>query len=248
MTVNYLNYFSHEQKSQCDIGKDNLKRSYTLFLNIKKLSMTAKQIEKIINTCLKYQIENYSINPDGSIDVDENVKLQEMELSELPLIFNKVSGNFNCFRNKLTSLVGSPKHVAGDFYCYDNPLVSLVGCPETIMGSCYISGTPIQNLVGCPSYVGGTFSFNVSMHSTFSGDTDLEIYDDIYLNISDDIDTTIRENYISETRLPWEFIENIQHLKLILKYQRYFEIWNNDLTLNIENFQVLIAEIKDGLL
>ena len=28
MTVNNLNYFSHEQKPQCDIGKDNLKRSY----------------------------------------------------------------------------------------------------------------------------------------------------------------------------------------------------------------------------
>lgn len=211
--------------------------------------MIAEQVEREIKRiCFKYKINNYFINPDGSIDVDGNVKLHEMNLTEIPLIFNRVSGNFNCFRNKLTSLVGSPKHVGGDFYCYDNPLVSLVGCPETIIGSCYISGTPLQNLVGCPLYVGGTFSFDVSMHSTFSGNTDIEINDDIYLNISDDIDTTIRENYISETRLPWEFIENLNNLKLILKYQRYFEIWNDDLTLNTENFQVLIAEIKDGLL
>lgn len=205
-------------------------------------------LEKIIKTCIQYHIENYSINSDGSIDVDGNIKMHEMELSELPLKFNKVSGNFNCSGNKLTSLVGSPKHVGGNFYCSDNPLPSLVGCPASIMGSCYVTGTAIQNLVGCPLYVGGIFSFDVSMHSTFSGNTDIEIYDDIYLNISDDIDTTIRENYISDTRIPWEFIENLSEMKLILKYQRYFEIWNDDLTLNKEKFQVLIAEIKDGLL
>jgi hypothetical protein len=211
--------------------------------------MIAEQVEREIKRiCFKYKINNYFINPDGSIDVDDNIKLQEMDLTEIPLIFNKVSGNFNCFNNKLTSLVGSPKHVGGDFYCYDNPLVSLVGCPETIIGSCYISGTPLHNLVGCPLYVGGTFSFDVSMHSTFSGNTDIEINDDIYLNISDDIDTTIRENYISETRLPWEFIENLNNLKLILKYQRYFGIWNDDQSLNHENFKELLEEIKDGLL
>jgi hypothetical protein len=34
---------------------------------------------------------------------------------------------------------------------------------------------------------------------------------------------------------------------LILKYQRHFFIWNDDLTLNVDNFNDLLAEINEGL-
>lgn len=47
--------------------------------------------------------------------------------------------------------------------------------------------------------------------------------------------------------LPILLTNNIRHFKLILKYQRYFEIWNEDLSLNEENFEILKYEIEDGL-
>ena len=65
--------------------------------------------ELIKEICIRYKIKNYSINSDGSIDVDDNVNLSFMELSKLPIKFNKVSGCFDCSHNNLTSLEGSPK-------------------------------------------------------------------------------------------------------------------------------------------
>ncbi len=44
--------------------------------------------------CKKYDIENYTINSDGSIDVNENVDLFDKRLIKIPLKFNKVNGIF----------------------------------------------------------------------------------------------------------------------------------------------------------
>jgi hypothetical protein len=55
-----------------------------------------------------------------------------MNLIELPLKFNKVSGYFNCSFNKLTSLKGSPKEVGTFFTCYGNKLIDLKYAPNRI--------------------------------------------------------------------------------------------------------------------
>ena len=68
-----------------------------------------ENFEDIHEICKICGIENYTINPDGSIDVDGNVNLYEMELTKLPLKFNNVSGYFNCSWNDLTTLEGCPK-------------------------------------------------------------------------------------------------------------------------------------------
>ena len=48
----------------------------------------------------KYKIENYTINEDGSIDVNGDVHFYEYGLTELPINFNKVTGTFDCSNNK----------------------------------------------------------------------------------------------------------------------------------------------------
>jgi hypothetical protein len=63
--------------------------------------MTRKQIDII---CEEYNIQNYTINDDLSIDVYTNVNLSRLGLKELPLKFNNVRGYFNCNSNNLTSL------------------------------------------------------------------------------------------------------------------------------------------------
>ena len=68
--------------------------------------MDNKQIDKI---CRDYNIKNYTINSDGSIDVKGNVALYSQELKTLPLKFNKVEWSFWCHRNKLETLEGAPK-------------------------------------------------------------------------------------------------------------------------------------------
>ena len=82
--------------------------------------------------CKKYQITNYTINEDGSVDVNGDVYLQDYYIKELPLTFNKVTGSFYCSRNSLTTLKGSPKEVGSGFYCQENKLTNLEYCPEYI--------------------------------------------------------------------------------------------------------------------
>jgi hypothetical protein len=82
--------------------------------------------------CKKYNIKNYTINGDGSIDVNGSVNLYNKGLTELPLVFNKVSGYFDCGRNNLTTLKGCPRWVGGYFYCTNNNLTSLGFGPDYV--------------------------------------------------------------------------------------------------------------------
>jgi hypothetical protein len=85
--------------------------------------MTNQEIHDI---CRRYKIKNYSINPDGSIDVDNSVDLFNYNLNKIPLKFNKVDGYFDISHNNITSLEGSPKIVTSWFDCSHNKLISLI--------------------------------------------------------------------------------------------------------------------------
>ena len=103
--------------------------------------------------CKKYGIENYTINDDGSIDVDGDVDLNRNGLTKIPLKFRKVSGYFCCSYNQLTSLSGSPSEVGGEFYCYDNKLTSLEGSPEKVGGYFDCSDNQLTSLEGISKYI-----------------------------------------------------------------------------------------------
>jgi hypothetical protein len=110
--------------------------------------------------CKQYGIENYTVNDDGSIDVNGSVDLYGYQLTELPLVFNKVTGYFSCSYNNLTTLKGSPKWVGGYFSCYNNYLTSLEFSPD---------------------YVGGYFSCDYNNLTDNYCDT--EISDDFYTSL-----------------------------------------------------------------
>ncbi len=85
--------------------------------------MSEEEIHKI---CDKLKIDNYTINPDGSIDVNGDVVIL-IFINELPIKFNKVSGNFYCSYNNLSTLKNFPNEVGGETFLYGNPLKSLDG-------------------------------------------------------------------------------------------------------------------------
>ena len=114
--------------------------------------------------CNKYDIENYTINEDGSIDVDGKVNIINSTLEKLPLNFNKVTGYFNCENNLLTTLEGCPKEVEFYFSCRDNKLTSLEGGPKKVLNNYNCSGNLLTTLKGCPEYVGGG-TFNCSWNN-----------------------------------------------------------------------------------
>jgi len=278
--------------------------------------ITKEEKDRIDEICNDHRIENYTINSDGSIDVDGDVNLHEQKLKELPIKFNTVSGNFICNDNQLTSLVGCPTTVGG-FDCVKNQLTSLVGCPTTVSGyfdcghnyltslvggpvevgghfncddnrltslvdgpttigkgySCFFNmlttlhGSPttvkgnfycshnqLTSLVGGPEWVGGDLLCGHNKLTSLEGAPTATCgYFDCKKNLltstySGDIDIELRADVcFTNSTLPQLFNENIEHIVLILKYQRHFMIWNEDLSLNEENFNDLIAEINEGL-
>jgi hypothetical protein len=103
---------------------------------------------EIVDICKKYGIKNYTINPDGSIDVDGDVWLVGNQLKELPLKFNRIIGDFNCIANRLNNLKGCPNYVGGFFDCSGNNLTSLIGCPKEIGDEFSFSNNDLTTLEG----------------------------------------------------------------------------------------------------
>jgi hypothetical protein len=155
--------------------------------------------ENIDSICKKYGITNYTINEDGTIDVNGDVNLSRYmitneflppSLKMLPLFFRNVTGNFSCDNNELTSLEGSPqvvggnfncsfnqletlkggpKSVGGDFWCSDNQLTSLVGGPQLVGSHFWCYRNKLTSLKGSPKSVGGNFNFSHNQLTSLEG-------------------------------------------------------------------------------
>jgi len=115
--------------------------------------------KEIIEICKLHKIKNYTINPDGSIDVDGDVELGG-NLYKLPLKFNRVDGNFYCYGKFLTSLEGAPNYVGGDFSCGNNDLTNLIGCPNYVGKDFLWRNNNLTSLEGAPNYVGKSFDIS----------------------------------------------------------------------------------------
>ena len=92
---------------------------------------------ELLKSCIK---GTYTINDDGSIDVEGSVNLSRKKLTKIPFNFSKVSGVFRCYHNQLTSLDGAPNNVGSGFDCSDNQLTSLEGAPNNVGGYFYCYG------------------------------------------------------------------------------------------------------------
>ena len=99
----------------------------------------------------------YTINDDGSIDVDGSVNVNIKNIAKIPFKFRNVSGTFSCIRSRLTSLDGAPINVGGSFYCYNNRLTSLEGAPINVGGDFWCNRNQLTSLEYAPKMVGGTF-------------------------------------------------------------------------------------------
>jgi hypothetical protein len=105
----------------------------------------------------KYGIRNYTINDDGTIDVNGDVLLISFGLKKIPFTFGKVTGDFRCNSNKLGSLEGCPYFVGGCFDCTDNELTNLIGSPIEVLGSVDCSINSLESLEGMPLEIGMNF-------------------------------------------------------------------------------------------
>jgi len=126
--------------------------------------MLFENFSEIHEKCREYGITNYTVNPDGTIDVDGDVYLLYKDLplanrifTRIPLKFRDVSGNFNCNNGMLDTLEGAPISVGGDFKCNRNKLTTLEGAPRWVGRDFTCTYNGLTTLEGAPAHVGGNF-------------------------------------------------------------------------------------------
>lgn len=241
----------------------------------------------------------YEINSNGEIDVLGDVEVLYSNLTEIPLKFGKIDGNFKCsglklkslknapefvrynFRcdnNFLTSLKYSPNYVGGTFDCSNNKLSNLNFCPEIVGRDLFCKMNRLKSLKGSPKEFFGRFNCSNNQLTDFSGISDRfkgEIYANcnylknlkgfkhfdgiIFIDPSASSINTGEERHehmkielrqvskFGYTFMPQQILDT-QHLELIVKFQRYYEIWTDHDELNLDYFMILVDDIKDGLL
>jgi hypothetical protein len=199
--------------------------------------------------CKKWGIENYNINPDGTVDVDGSVNLFERGLKKLPLKFGKVTGGFYCGGNKLTTLEGAPKEVGGDFYCDNNQLTTLEGAPKEVGGVFWCNTNKLTTLEGAPREVSGGFYCQSNQLTTLEGSPrevggDFNCNNNQLITLEGAPKEVVGVFYCSYNPLPKEVL-NFHDKKYILKWQDDYVIWQYG-KLNLYRFKEMIKDYDLG--
>jgi hypothetical protein len=121
--------------------------------------------QAILEELAKLKIESTStINADGSVDVNGNVKIPKA-CKHIPVQFRNVSGHFMCNNTRITSLQGVPQQVGSDFFCHGTQITSLQYAPQSVGGDFNCDNTKITSLQYAPQQVGGFYCFNTKITS-----------------------------------------------------------------------------------
>jgi hypothetical protein len=196
-----------------------------------KLFESNSQIDTI---CEKYNIKNYTINSDNSVDVDGDVDLYNKRLESIPLNFNIVNGYFYCGNNHLTSLKGCPVRVGNEFYCNYNRLTFLQYSPQYVEnGNFSCSMNKIESLQYCTELIRGYFycGYNkltsLEHHPTVYGEfwcryNQINTFENFYY---------YKENVYFENNPIWDIYELFNDMKLIELANYYGFEWKGEIDL-----------------
>lgn len=102
-------------------------------------------IEKILDD---FNIVNYTINSDETVDVDGSVNLSFKNIHRLEIQFNKVMGNFSISGNPITTMKGFPKYIEGTLNCNLTNLETLEYFPEYVGGYSFLNYLDLKSLDG----------------------------------------------------------------------------------------------------
>jgi hypothetical protein len=113
--------------------------------------------EKIIEICNEFDLIDYHVNEDGTVNVDDMVVIYNKNITHIPINFGVVGGDFFINDTCITSLQGAPRIVGGDFVCSDNHLTSLSGGPEKVGGNYNCGHNFLHSLEGSPKIINKDF-------------------------------------------------------------------------------------------
>jgi hypothetical protein len=147
-------------------------------------TQSAQQVRDIFNGFFDLH-GSFTVRPDNLIIVYGNCSLTK-RIECLPVKFSKVTGDFGCSSQGLTSLVGAPARVGGYFFCSNNNLKSLVGAPVYVEKGVRCYTNPLESLEGFPKELFGSFtctwSSNLPLLRTLTAKKGVQITDKEYYN------------------------------------------------------------------
>ena len=101
--------------------------------------------------------------------VSGNFYCQDNQLTTLEGAPREVGGNFDCSSNNLTTPEGAPQKVGGYFRCLDNQLTTLEGAPQKVGGYFWCDSNQLTTLEGAPREVGGDFNCDKNQLTSLEG-------------------------------------------------------------------------------
>jgi hypothetical protein len=119
-----------------------------------KLHEVAKQLDP--HAKIKKWLDNiegdcdYTIRPNGVVDVNGDLDLSQVRDKILPVQFGKVLGRIAYGRASLTSLQGAPEYVKYDFSCWGTPIKSFSGVDKIVkhVGQTFLVSADATHLLG----------------------------------------------------------------------------------------------------
>ena len=120
-----------------------------------------ESFNEIEKKCNYYNINNHTINDDGSVDVDGDVILSNYNLDKLPVKFGKINGSFSVNYLPIKTMEGCPYEVSGEFYFEGTDIKTLEGGPKKVGSNFVINNNKkLTSLLGGPKHVGGDYQVN----------------------------------------------------------------------------------------
>ena len=136
----------------------------------------------------EFEISQYTINDNLTVDVNDHVDISYCHLKKIPIQFGVINGSFNCSHNKLTTLKGAPFIVRGLFncsfnllkdlsyspkeaqnlICSNNKLTTLKGAPQDLVNM-YCEKNRLTNLEGAPAKIHNTLDVSDNEITSLTG-------------------------------------------------------------------------------
>ena len=182
----YINYGTQEKElrvydSQKVFLKGYVNINYSNMMEYSRNGETSYLLDGVITkeSILKRReslLKELKLNPQTNrYDYDGELKSSDLKFfvsdnyDGFIINFGKVTGDFNCSYNNLTSLKGAPQNVGGSFRCYNNQLTSLEGAPQKVGGGFNCHANKLISLEGAPQKVGGDFDCNSNQLTSLKG-------------------------------------------------------------------------------
>lgn len=148
----------------------------------KKSKETDVKKLNIIKLCKLYNINDYRITDEYTVNVNGPVDLSFKNLKTIPIKFGVVRGTFDCSGNFLENLINSPFRVEANYLCknqYNKTLKSLKGISKEIQGRFDCSDN--ENL---KSFEYGPEIINYNIDISHTGISSLDFFPDIINSIT----------------------------------------------------------------